>query len=203
MSIAIQSLMHEHRIIEHVLASLSVCAEKLAASPGSARPTVAPFVEFFRTFADRCHHGKEEDRLFVAMTQFGLPRQVGPIAVMLADHAEGRRLVGELAAFAARPEPVSDDELEQLRENVETYVDLLGSHIQKEDSILYPMALKMIPAQQMEALAQSFEDFEREVIGDGEHERLHALAQELIEAWPSSQAQFAGQPMCVGCAAGH
>jgi hemerythrin-like domain-containing protein len=41
-------------------------------------------LEFLKVFVDRCHHGKEEDILFPALEEAGIPRRGGPIGVMLA-----------------------------------------------------------------------------------------------------------------------
>lgn len=49
-------------------------------------------LNFFRVFADLCHHGKEEQYLFPALEAAGIPRESGPAGVMLAEHAEGPRL---------------------------------------------------------------------------------------------------------------
>ncbi len=42
-------------------------------------------VQFPCTFADRCHHGKEENLLFKTMVDRGFPREAGAIAVMLLE----------------------------------------------------------------------------------------------------------------------
>ena len=57
-------------------------------------------VDFIRNFADRTHHGKEEDNLFPALEQHGMPRQGGPVGVMLDEHDQGRGLVSTLKARA-------------------------------------------------------------------------------------------------------
>ena len=72
------------------LASLQAMAEKLATGGLVARRDVADFGRFFRDFADKCHHGKEEDRLFVKMVEAGFLQNSGPIAVMLSEHDAGR-----------------------------------------------------------------------------------------------------------------
>ena len=64
MSRAIEILMDEHRLIERVLASLHAFAAQLEPGQPQARQRLDQFAEFFREFADRLHHGKEEDRLF-------------------------------------------------------------------------------------------------------------------------------------------
>ena len=76
----------EHRVIEQVLN----CLEKMAAQAEKTgtldKVSATDAVNFFRTFADQCHHGKEEAHLFPAMEAKGFPRQGGPTGVMLHEH---------------------------------------------------------------------------------------------------------------------
>jgi hemerythrin-like domain-containing protein len=73
MSRTIAILMKEHRLIERVLGSLETFLDQLSADERN-RADLKNFAEFFREFADRCHHGKEEDRLFVSMTDYGFSK---------------------------------------------------------------------------------------------------------------------------------
>ena len=59
----------------HVLQALDALEKKAAAVQTGAAPDRAYFekaVEFLRTFADKCHHGKEEDLLFKRMADRAL-----------------------------------------------------------------------------------------------------------------------------------
>jgi len=85
--------MEEHELIVQVLASLQMLAETLNEGGPVSRPELADFGRFFAEFADRCHHGKEEDRLFRAMVASGFPPESGPIGVMLSEHEAGRQEV--------------------------------------------------------------------------------------------------------------
>ena len=68
---------------------------------GKVRPEVlADLLEFFRVFADRCHHTKEEELLFPLLERKGIPREGGPVGVMLHEHEEGRALIKKLAEAA-------------------------------------------------------------------------------------------------------
>ena len=140
------------------------------------------FTEFIRVFADGCHHGKEEDILFETMVEHGMPRELGPIAVMLGEHEQGRELVRTLTDLAARSaEPGwSDADRQRIRQTVRSYAELLRQHIEKEDGILYPMAVTRLDAPTMADIARRFEAFEAEKTGPEQHEKLHALAEELI-----------------------
>lgn len=197
MNTAIADLMAEHRLIERVLGSLQTFAADLASGADADRETVREYAEFLSGFADRCHHGKEEDRLFVKMTEHGFPRQAGPIAVMLSDHVESRKHVAVFAAVGAGSGPLGEEERASVISHARGYVTLLRSHILKEDNVLYPMALQALPPAEMEKLGHDFEAFEREVMGQGAHERFHALAEKLIETFPPNPATSAPGDSCI------
>lgn len=184
MSRAIAMLVQEHRLIEKVLASLEAFADAVEGGGEGARQAMAGYAEFFRGFADKCHHGKEEDRLLVRMVDHGLPADEGPRIKVLTEHTAGRACVRELAALGAGQGPLSPAEKAHLGRVVRDYVALLVQHIQKEDQLLFPMAEQMIPAAELEELADDFEAFERQVMGEETHRRLHEMAEELIAAHP-------------------
>jgi hemerythrin-like domain-containing protein len=81
-----EQLKEEHEAIKIVLGILSNVSKKLAARETVNQEDLGRILEFIETFADTCHHGKEEDLLFVAMENVGIPRDRGPIAVMLREH---------------------------------------------------------------------------------------------------------------------
>ena len=147
MSKAIETLMNEHRLIEEVLGSLRTFVGQLSSSQAGARPRVAEYAEFFREFADRTHHGKEEDRLFVAMAQHGFPSNGGPVFVMLQEHEIGRAHVRALAEVGGGSGELSDEELETVKSNAESFILMLSAHIQKEDRILFQPPSGRCPGQ--------------------------------------------------------
>lgn len=187
MSRAIQTLEQEHRLIEKVLGSLARFADDLAGAGepiASARERAADYARFFRDFADRCHHGKEEARLFVALSEHGLAREGGPIGVMLHEHEQGRRLVRQLAEIGSGKGPLSAAERAAIVAIARAFVPLLRQHIQKEDGVLFPAATRILPPVVLERLRRDFEAFERDEMGDGVHEELHGVAEALLAVYP-------------------
>jgi hemerythrin-like domain-containing protein len=199
MHAAISTLMNEHRVIEQVLAVLEHTAASAEQGAAVDRNRIAEIGEFLAGFADRCHHAKEEDLLFAAMVEAGMPREQGPIAVMLAEHTEGRALVSRLRGIGAGTGPLSAAERASLGADGSAYAALLGQHIAKEDRILYPMALRAMSAEALDRVARAYEQHELAVMGRGEHERLHALADRLIATLPSAQ----GAKPELGCHSCH
>jgi hemerythrin-like domain-containing protein len=173
---ATEVLSNEHRVIDRVLAVV----EKLAAAP--VRESLDRWkqaLDFFSHFADQCHHFKEEKVLFPAMEERGIPREGGPVGMMLTEHEEGRGLVRLMLAAIALMETKNEVAKEILIDKAKTYVRLLKEHIQKEDEILFRIADDVIPADQQKALLRSFEEHEAKEIGEGVHEKYLKLVEEL------------------------
>ena len=93
-------LKEEHQGVKLSLRILEQLCKKIQEKQtGEKEITIADFnklLEFFKGFVDKCHHSKEEDVLFPALLDAGLPKQGGPIQVMLAEHDIGRKLVAEM-----------------------------------------------------------------------------------------------------------
>lgn len=172
-------LMSEHRVIERVIASLEAQADKLAAGHAVRPGFFLDAASFIKGFADGCHHRKEEGVLFEAMVGAGLPRQVGPVGVMLVEHEQGRAFTRGMRAAAERLAGGDASAAAAVVANARGYAALLRQHIQKEDGILFPMADQVIPAGQHAAVAAGFEHVEHVETGAGVHEKYLALAEAL------------------------
>jgi hemerythrin-like domain-containing protein len=173
-----QVLKDEHALI---LEALDALEHKISALEAGAVPDRAYFekaVEFLRTFADRCHHGKEENLLFRTMVDRGFPLQGGPIAVMLAEHDTGRALIRGIADGAAGLEK-DPGATQQIIQNGRGYIRLLREHIDKENTILFPMADNILSPEDQEHLEREFERFEAEETGAGVREASLKLLEEL------------------------
>jgi hemerythrin-like domain-containing protein len=142
-------------------------------------------VDFIKVFADKCHHGKEEDLLFPAMEKAGIPRTGGPLGVMLHEHVAGRGFVKALAEAIADIKKGDKAAGRRFAENARNYGALLSQHITKEDHILYPMADARLSKAQQDELSACFADVEEKVIGRGKHEEYQRLLKELEAAYLS------------------
>jgi len=82
-------LKEEHALIERALAVLERVLIKIEQGHLLDLALMARLTEFFEEFADHAHHRKEEEVLFPALEEHGVPRDGGPIGVMLMEHAQG------------------------------------------------------------------------------------------------------------------
>jgi hemerythrin-like domain-containing protein len=172
-------LMAEHRVIERVLTALNTAAERLEQGQPVRPGFFVDASDFIKGFADGCHHRKEEGVLFEAMVNHGMSRLGGPIAVMLADHEQGRSFTRGMRAAAQKLETGDASAREAVITNARGYVTLLQQHIMKEDNILFPMADRVIPVAEHAKVAEDFERVEHEETGEGVHEKYLALAASL------------------------
>ena len=163
----------EHRVIEQVLDCLEALANRAQTEGRIDTKRAEQVLEILRTFADRCHHGKEEDRLFPLLVERGMPKHVGPIAVMLDEHRSGREYIRRMG------EANATGDASAFVKAANNYVELLRDHIATEDGVLFPMAESMLDDPSRQALLESFRTFEHDDLGAGTHERMLAMANEL------------------------
>ncbi|HOF40523.1 MAG TPA: hemerythrin domain-containing protein [Candidatus Hydrogenedentes bacterium] len=176
-----ETLKHEHDVILLVLEAVEREARAIRHAGKANAERVGKMIDFIRNFADKCHHAKEEKLLFVRLEQRGIPRDGGPIGVMLAEHEKGRahaRAVAEALPKAAQGERQA---AQAVADNLMGYVLLLRAHIDKEDNVLYPMGNRVLTEEDQRSLAEAFEKVEAEDLGEGVHEKYHQLARELAE----------------------
>lgn len=179
---ATQELRDEH---EGILVMLDVL-ERLADDAAQGRAVnlehAGQVLDFLRTFADRCHHGKEEDLLFPALEAKGFPRDGGPTGVMLAEHAEGRAHIRAMGEALDQMRAGRGGERE-FAAHARAYVHLLRAHIEKENMVLFAMAERALSPEDHERLAREFARVEAERIGPGVHECYHELIHTLQDIY--------------------
>ncbi len=188
----------EHRVIEQVLDCLAAIAGQCQAQGRLDAAPAEQALDFFRNFADCCHHGKEEAYLFPAMEAKGFPRDGGPTGVMLQEHEQGRAYVrgmAEALGGAAAGDPAA---IGRFVRHAEGYIALLHEHIHKEDHCLFAMADQAFTAADQQKLLAEFERLEQEHVGRGVHEKFLHVADQLADRYGVPRAAQASPAGC-GC----
>lgn len=177
-------LRNEHKAILAMLKIMEAILIKKEAGTPFPLAHLEQITDFLKTFADRCHHGKEEDYLFPALEKAGIPREGGPIGVMLQEHAMGRDYTRGMVDGIAKlrnKEPQADYVITR---NMEDYIQLLTQHIQKENNILFVMAEMHLEEGVQQEISLGFQKVEKERLGLGKHEELHQVLHNLMAAYP-------------------
>jgi hemerythrin-like domain-containing protein len=170
-----QDLIHEHKSILIALNVIEKMYERIQNDKVVDCSDIEDIIEFLKVFADKCHHGKEEKILFPALEEVGIKNENGPIGVMLAQHKQGREYIKQMLGST----PNKTINKNAFVSAASSYVNLLRNHIEKEDTILFPLSdVKLSPSKQIE-LWMDFEALEKNVIGEGKHKELHLLLEKL------------------------
>jgi hemerythrin-like domain-containing protein len=175
----VATLKAEHQVILCVIRLLGALMDRFEESGAFPESTLARCVEFIRLFADACHHGKEEDLLFPVLESRGIPREGGPIGVMLYEHQMARELTKEMSRSLALLRTDADAAKKQFCQAARDYVDLLTNHIFKEDNILFNMGSRVMSPDDQTALGTQFCAVNCRVFEGRRREQLLRIADEL------------------------
>jgi len=176
-------LITEHNAVLVALQILEKVGDALATGAVDSPEHLGQLIDFFKGFVDRCHHGKEEDVLFPELEKHGVPREAGPIGVMLSEHEIGRGYIRGMSGGLDRLRRGEKGAVDGIRENAAGYRELLKAHIYKENNVLFPMADRLLPSAEEAAIVERFEEIERDRVGVGKHEAYHEMLHHLKEIY--------------------
>ncbi len=190
-------LMQEHRVIEQVLNCLEIIAQRGEAEGKLDLESVQQAIDFFRNFADRCHHGKEEECLFPMLEQKEFSPVEGPTSVMRQEHETGRQFILAMEKAASAVTAGDSQAMGAFASNARAFIQLLRDHIQKEDHCLFEMADQALNEQEQQQLMKAFAHAEQNDMGPGTHQKYLDIAAELAK-------RFGVKCQTVGaCGCGH
>jgi len=178
-----EELKAEHESIKLMLNILDNVSDKLKSAQEVDRDNFTKMLEFLKIFVDKCHHGKEEDLLLPAMEAAGVPKESGAIKYTLAEHQTGRDYIKGMSEAFDKFKSGDRKASFKIAENGKSYIGLLIPHIEKENTILFPIADKVLSKAKQKKLEDAFEKLEVERIGLGKHEEFHALLHHLKEVY--------------------
>lgn len=158
-------LMIEHRTIERAIEILAVERKRLEAG-GELDPVfIDKIVDFIRTYADRCHHGKEEDILFESLEGKELSDdEAAQMQDLVDEHKYGRELTRKLVA--AKDAVVAGDtgQLQTVLDTTGKLVEFYPEHIRKEDKIFFPETERHYDKAELDEMLKKFYDFDMQMI---------------------------------------
>jgi len=158
-------LMIEHRLIERMLSVI-----KNALSDIEARHRVDPVfvdtaVDFIRVYADRTHHGKEEDILFNELKNKQLTAEDRQIMEeLIQGHVFGRQTTKALVEANTRYRNGDENALTDIVANLQTLIEFYPRHIDKEDKVFFPSSRNYFSDGEDQAMLTAFREFDRNMI---------------------------------------
>lgn len=176
------SLRKDHDLIEKVIKSMEVTLQLLKNGKTIPESILLPVIDFSKNFTDVCHHGKEEESLFPALEQAGMPRNMGPIAVMLMEHQMTRQIADRMEESAK--EYLGTGSSTKLASDIGEYIEHISAHLWKENNRLFMMAEMRLQgnSDQVNNSLDEVEKLKLEKLGKNraDYENLvHQLAQDV------------------------
>jgi len=163
---ALDTLVNEHGLIRQFLDNLSLAGECIEEGRRPPREFFDQAIVFARTFADKFHHFKEEDMLFVRLAQ----RHGGEIDAQLEalkhQHVRGRTLVSGMAESIEGYAADDSARTSTLLESMAAYGSLLRHHIHTEDHVFFPLARKKLDGADKRELETEFLKIQGKYGGD-------------------------------------
>lgn len=161
---------------EHVLIAMMVnVIAKYLADPERALVQDVSFVnvtvDFFRTYADKCHHGKEEDILFRELAKKPLSNDHYKVmSELVEEHRYARETVRQLNEVG------QTQNFEKVAPILAKLVEFYPDHIVKEDKHFFYPVMSYFSQEELEAMLKEFYDFDRRLI----HEKYEKLVKSFL-----------------------
>ncbi len=173
-------LMIEHRLIERMVNLLNEELTQIRENDSVNTDFLTVAVDFIRTYADRTHHGKEEDILFRELAKKPLtPEHQKIMRELVAEHVTARQVTTRLAN--ARYNYVRGDK-EAIKDILASLKELVGFypvHIEKEDKHFFYPTLAYFSSQEQNDMLQEFKEFDRQLI--------HKKYENLVKGWETGK----------------
>lgn len=169
-------LMIEHRLIERMIDVLRIEASRVAESKTVNPVLLDSVVDFIRTYADRTHHGKEEDMLFRDLAEKDLSSEDrGVMEELVNEHVYARQTVRGLVEAKERYLKGDTGAIEAIVERLGALVGLYPAHIEKEDKVFFPASMKYLTRSEQDAMIEEIWKFDQRMI----HEKYKSVVEGL------------------------
>jgi len=170
------TLMIEHRLIERMLVVIKNVLAKIESMNKVDPLFVDTAVDFIRIYADRTHHGKEENILFRDLEKKLLSaedRQV--MEELIKEHRFGRETTKSLIEANNLYRNGDETAFSGIVDNLKILIEFYPRHIDKEDKLFFPSSRAYFTDKEEQAMLAEFWEFDRKMI----HEKYNSVVEEL------------------------
>lgn len=176
----VEVLITEHRLIMYTVDVLKKEQQKIASS-GKVDPNfIVAAVDFFRTYADRYHHGKEEGILFNALFKRKLSEaDAAMMRELILEHATARRTVANLEKLKASYIGGNAESLGGILESLSTLIALYPRHIEKEEKHFFIPVMQYFTEKEQQEMLQKFQEYDLTFTDNHYKQIIETLEKEL------------------------
>jgi len=168
--------MREHRLIERMVGMLDKELRRTRETNDLDVVFIDSAIDFFKTYADRTHHGKEEDILFRELSLKQLkPQDKQVMDELVQEHIYARKTVRALLDAKNRYTKEDKSALVEVQAHLGELIQLYPAHIEKEDRHFFYPVMGYFTPQEQDAMLQEFYEFDRNMI----HEKYGAIVEKV------------------------
>jgi hemerythrin-like domain-containing protein len=173
-------LMIEHRLIEKMLRLMDKETARMGEGYSVDPVFIDTAVDFIRTYADRTHHGKEEDILFTSLLKKRMKdADKALMEELVEEHRQARSAVEALVKAKEAYQDGNGEAYWAVREKMVWLIRFYPSHIRKEDKVFFPNTEAYFSAKEMEKMLADFREFDGKMI----HEKYEKLVDGLTSRY--------------------
>jgi hemerythrin-like domain-containing protein len=158
-------LMIEHRLIERMIEVMR--KELISTEKGDTIDSrlIGRAVDFIQTYADRCHHGKEEDILFRDLTRKNLQREHRRIMeALIEEHRWGRETTKKLVEANILYVNGEKEAVRDIGNFMRELVIFYPKHIEKEDRHFFIPCMEYFTDEEKEHMLREEWEFDKNFI---------------------------------------
>ena len=165
MVIPIGPLMTEHRLIERMIALQEKELERISKEKRAKYEFIEIAFDFIRTYADRLHHGKEEDILFRDLNKKNLAQEHRQIMEELIEgHRWGRETTKKLVEANERYINGEKEAVREIFNVIRELVIFYPKHIEKEDRHFFIPCMEYFNDREKEEMLREEWEFDKNLI---------------------------------------
>jgi hemerythrin-like domain-containing protein len=171
-------LMIEHRLILRMIALIDEETRKIEKTGVVNQSFIDTAVDFIQTYADRTHHGKEEDILFRELSKKKLSDvDRRSMKELIKDHIFGRTTTSELVKSLQAYRKGNEAAREDITSNLRKFVEFYPKHIEREDQVFFPAAMTYFSEAEQQSMLTEYWEYDRHMI----HSKYRMLIEGLEE----------------------
>jgi hemerythrin-like domain-containing protein len=173
-------LMIEHRLIEKVVALMEK-AILLAEDTGETDPDlIQDFTHFILFYADRCHHGKEEDIFFKKLGKKNISKEHKTIVdELIEDHKWGRKTTNELIAANEKYRKGVGQGLSEITAKMKALIEFYPRHILKEDRRFFEPVMGYFTREERDAMLEEGYALDSKLLHEAYEETVSGMEKRL------------------------
>jgi hemerythrin-like domain-containing protein len=169
-------MMIEHRLIERMISLLKKELGDIQDSKKADPVFIDTAIDFIRIYADKCHHGKEEDIFFKVLLEKKLKSNDNEyILELIEEHKQGRAAVGRLDKAKEGYIKKETEALNEIADCLKWLIEFYPRHIEKEDGHFFNLYKTYLNEEEQDKMLVDFSQFSKESI----HDKYSAVVEKL------------------------